>query len=798
MRILSVDDNDENLYLIETMARAHGHVVVSARNGLEALKQLAGGGFDLIVSDVLMPGMDGFQLCRTVKSDERLKHIPFVFYTATYTARQDEELGLALGASRFIVKPVEPEEFLAAVEQVVREGESGTIPVPAVDLDDGGKSLRIYNERLVRKLERKIQQLEAARTELAASEEQLRLMWEQSMDGMRLSDRYGVILRANPTLARMFAKPLDSLPGQPFTCCYSVDDPESILASYREQVESRTVEARFEAMLRRWDGEQIWVEGSNATIELPSGPVVFSILRDVTERKRSEEKRSSLEEQLWQAQKLESIGRLAGGIAHDFNNLLTVINGYSQLLLAKLSPGDPLRASLAEIYKAGDRAAGLTRQLLAFSRKQVLQPRVLDLNRVVEEMRGMLGRLVGEDVKVRIALNAGSETVHADPHQLEQVIMNLAVNARDAMPHGGKLWIETSTVERGESHVPSHPEACAGRYVVLAVRDSGMGMDDATRQRIFEPFFTTKEAGKGTGLGLSMVHGMVEQSGGHVEVYSELGRGTTFKIYLPALAEAAADAGVPAAVPVIGGKETVLVVEDQAEVRRFAVDALAAHGYQVMQAASADEALLLCEREGGRIDLVLTDVVMPNLSGRELAGLLRKRWPGIKLLFMSGYNDDAIVHHGVPREDAEFIQKPFAPEQLAIKVREVLVATDRPVRIVVADDEPGVRSFLRLVLENAGYEVIEAANGMQALKAVRAGQVDLVITDLVMPERDGVETIRALRQDAAGIGIIAISGAFGAQFLEMARTLGAEAALSKPLSADLLLAKVAEVLKSRR
>lgn len=336
MKILSVDDNVENLYLIEMMARSHAHEVVSARNGLEALEQLAVQSFDLIVSDVLMPAMDGFQLCRTVKSDDRLKHIPFIFYTATYTARQDEELGLALGASRFIVKPVEPEEFLAALEQVVREGESGSIPVPAVDLDDGGKSLSLYNQRLVRKLDRKIQQLETARTELAESQEQLRLIWEGSMDGMRLSDRHGIILRANPALARMFAKPLDSLPGQPFTCCYGIDDPESILASYRQQVESRTVEARFETMLRRWDGEQIWVEGSNATIELPSGPVVFSILRDVTERKRSEQERSSLEEQLRQAQKLESIGRLAGGIAHDFNNVLTVINGYSRLLLGQL------------------------------------------------------------------------------------------------------------------------------------------------------------------------------------------------------------------------------------------------------------------------------------------------------------------------------------------------------------------------------------------------------------------------------------------------------------------------------
>ena len=676
MKILSVDDNVENLYLIEMMARSHAHEVVSARNGLEALEQLAVQSFDLIVSDVLMPAMDGFQLCRTVKSDDRLKHIPFIFYTATYTARQDEELGLALGASRFIVKPVEPEEFLAALEQVVREGESGSIPVPAVDLDDGGKSLSLYNQRLVRKLDRKIQQLETARTELAESQEQLRLIWEGSMDGMRLSDRHGIILRANPALARMFAKPLDSLPGQPFTCCYGIDDPESILASYRQQVESRTVEARFETMLRRWDGEQIWVEGSNATIELPSGPVVFSILRDVTERKRSEQERSSLEEQLRQAQKLESIGRLAGGIAHDFNNVLTVINGYSRLLLGQLRAGDPLRDGLEEIRKAGERAAGLTQQLLAFSRKQVLQPRVLDLNRAVGEMRPMLARLMGEDVEVYVKLQAEATTICADPHQLGQVLMNLAVNSRDAVPHGGKFSIETGFVEWGESYVQSRPGAHAGPYVMLAVSDTGVGMKAETRGHIFEPFFTTKEVGKGTGLGLSTVHGIVEQSGGYVEVDSEVGRGTIFKIYLPRMQAAPADSGKPEAVPAMGGKEMVLVVEDQPEVRRYAAAALRAYGYQVIETASADEALLVCEREGERIALILTDVVMPGLSGRELADRLKERRPGIKVLFMSGYTDDTMVHHGVLEKDAEFIQKPFSPDELAIKVRGMMVAPD--------------------------------------------------------------------------------------------------------------------------
>jgi PAS domain S-box-containing protein len=396
----------------------------------------------------------------------------------------------------------------------------------------------------------------------------------------------------------------------------------------------------------------------------------LGIVVDITERKGAEEEKERLQLQLAQAQKMESIGRLAGGVAHDFNNLLTVINGYSRLLLDRLKAGDPLRDGLEEIHKAGERAAGLTQQLLAFSRKQILQPRALDLNRVVGEMRPMLARLMGEDVEVCVKLRAEATTIFADPHQLERVLMNLAVNSRDAMPHGGEFTIETGVAEWGESDGQLRTGAHAGPYVTLTVSDTGVGMNEETRGHIFEPFFTTKGVGKGTGLGLPTIHGIVEQSGGYVEVDSELGCGTTFKIYLPRVEDASADSGTPEAVSAMGGKETVLVVEDQPEVRGYAAAALRAYGYQVIEAANANEALLVCERES--VDLMLTDVVMPSLSGRELADRLKQCRPGIKVLFMSGYTDDTIVHHGVLEKDAEFIQKPFSPGQLAIKVREVL------------------------------------------------------------------------------------------------------------------------------
>src|SRR5664279_3093615 len=390
-------------------------------------------------------------------------------------------------------------------------------------------------------------------------------------------------------------------------------------------------------------------------------------------------------------------------------------------------------------------------------------------------MRPMLERLMGEDVEVGVALLVASGTIHADPHQLEQVVMNLVVNARDAMPGGGKLLVETANVERDESYTRSHPEARVGRYVMLAVSDNGAGMDEETKNRIFEPFFTTKGAGQGTGLGLSMVQGIVAQSGGFINVYSEPGQGTSFKIYLPALAEVAPDDWRPAAVPAPEGKETVLVVEDQADVRKYAAAALKEYGYRVIPAANAGEALLLCQRE--RVDLVLTDVVMPNVSGRELAERLEKLQPGIKVLFMSGYTDNVIEQRGVLEKGAGFIQKPFSPEELARKVRAVLAPTVRASRILVADDEPGVRAFLRNALENVGYEVIEANDGEKAIRQALGGGVDLVIMNLVMPEQEGLETIETLRRNVPGAGIIAISGAFGGQFLRTAQLLGADAVM---------------------
>jgi signal transduction histidine kinase len=398
--------------------------------------------------------------------------------------------------------------------------------------------------------------------------------------------------------------------------------------------------------------------------------------RSVAEKERTDalEALHNTEKQLVQSQKLEAVGRLAGGISHDFNNLLTVILGYSDIMKRNLREGDPLRRNVDEITRASERAASLTRQLLAFSRKQVMQPKVFDLNTVVSDLEKMLRRMIGEDIELRVTAETDLGNIKADPVQLEQVLMNLVVNARDAMPKGGKLSIETANVYLDESYSQDHVSVVPGHYVMLAISDTGCGMDEETRQRIFEPFFTTKEQGKGTGLGLSMVYGIVKQSGGNIWVYSEEGRGTTFKIYFPRVTAAAEEYRRAAhGLEVEGGSETILLVEDAEWVRTLARQVLESAGYRVLEAGNADAAIKLCESiNGDRIDLLLTDVVMPGMSGNDMSRILLAKHPGMPVLYMSGYTDDAIVQHGVLEAGINFLQKPFTPAALASKVREVL------------------------------------------------------------------------------------------------------------------------------
>jgi two-component system cell cycle sensor histidine kinase/response regulator CckA len=522
---------------------------------------------------------------------------------------------------------------------------------------------------------------ERVKAEAALREAETRFtrLAESGLVGIIIGEDTGRIVDANDTFLTMVGYSRHDL-ASGLVSWANMTPPEwvSLNAAATEQLRSEGVAGPWEKEYLRKDGSRVPVLVGVATLE---GNRNLSLSIDLSARKqaeagqtRAEEALRQSEEQLRQAQKMEAVGRLAGGVAHDFNNVLSVIMSYGELILGDLKPADPLRADIEEIRKAASRAAGLTRQLLLFSRQQVVEPKVIDLHDVLKSMDKMLQRILGEDVDLVLLAPKSIGRVKVDPSHVEQVILNLVVNARDAMPRGGKLTIETSNVVLDEHYTGNHLPSKAGQYVMMAVSDTGTGMDRDTQARIFEPFFTTKEKGKGTGLGLSTVFGIVKQSNGSIWVYSEPDKGTTFKVYLPRV-DAEVDVLRPSVPPTtLLGKETILLVEDEEQVRAVVLSVLRRQGYHVIPAQNPGEALLLCERHSGKIDLLLTDVVMPQMSGPDLARRLAPIRPGMRVLCMSGYTDDSIVRHGVLESGVAFIQKPVTPALLARKVREVLDA----------------------------------------------------------------------------------------------------------------------------
>ncbi len=666
--LLIVDDNQQNLYMLKVLLSANGFQVELASNGVEALEQARRAPPDMIISDILMPVMDGFALCRAWKEDERLKDIPFVLYTATYTDPKDEDFALRLGADRFIIKPVEPDRFLALLREAIETHKAGQPSAPRQPVEEA-EYYREYNAALVRKLEDKMLQLaeanrilerdiaERKRTEevLRASESKYRTLIENIPQKIFLKNGNSVYVSCNRNYANDLKIIPDDIAGKTDYNLFPKELADKYRADDKRIMESGQTEEIEEIYIK--DGSESWIRTIKTPIRDEKNTTigVLGIFWDITERRRAEEERRKLQDQMIEAQKMESVGRLAGGVAHDFNNMLGVILGSAELALLQLDPTNPLYADIKEIKTAAQRSAELTRQLLAFARRQPVSRKVLDLNDTMVGMLKMLQRLIGEDINLVWNPGAGLWLVKMDPSQIDQILANLCVNARDAIAGAGQLVIETNNVVF-DAPSCSRPEGLtSGEYVRLSVRDSGCGMDKETLAHLFEPFFTTKDIGKGTGLGLATVYGVVKQNEGYISVLSQPNHGTTFEIYFPRhAARAEQDRRPTLAMSAIHGQETVLLVEDEPQLMKLIRMMLESLGYQVFSAVTPGEAIRLAEEHVGEVHLLMTDLVMPEMNGRDLSEQIQKRHSHVKSLFMSGYSADVIGTEGFLEEGIHF------------------------------------------------------------------------------------------------------------------------------------------------
>ena len=642
VRVLHIDDAAADRELVcDVLERAHGGFeVVQAASREELEARLAEDVFDAVLSDINVLGFEGLDLIDQVR--EKAPDVPLIIVTGTGSETIAVE-AMKQGAADYVIKTPthirrRPLTIQAALEKA-----------------------RLHAER------------KQAQQALRESEEKYRSLIEHSSDAIYLlyENRFEII---NPRFTELFGVTSEEARAPDFDYLSLVAPKSRPLIEERrgKQTLGQELDPRYEFTAQDKEENEIEVEASVSYISYQNGVATQGVLRDITERKRAEEEKTQLEERYHQAQKAESIGRLAGGVSHDLNNLLSPILGYSEMLLDDLAPDDARRESVNEILRAGFRARDLVRQLMAFSGKQTLEYEPVDMNKAVTGFEKLLRRTIREDVEIEIIPSPDIRTVMADIGEIEQVIMNLAVNAADAMPEGGHLTIETAPANLDEDYAAKHWGVKPGAYVMLAVSDTGPGMDDETRKHLFEPFFSTKGE-QGTGLGLATVYGIVKQHGGNVWVYSEPGKGTTFKVYLPVSEEARAEEKASKKTAAgLKGSETILLAEDNEQVRRLAQHILRRQGYTVLVAEDGPEALTILASHDDPVHLLLTDVVMPEMNGRELFARATESHPGLKVLYMSGYTASVIAHRGVLEEGTAFIQKPFNVQALAAKVREVL------------------------------------------------------------------------------------------------------------------------------
>lgn len=680
-RVLIADDKEENRYYLQALLIGHGYTVECARHGVEALNLARDTPPDVIISDLLMPVMDGYTLLCQWKADPTLRGIPFIVYTATYTDPEDEKLALQLGADAFILKPAEPEEFLIRLLDVQQHpAVAGTAQLETIrQLADDGVSG--YSRTLVRKLEEKtfqleqlnrvlqadIEQREATEAALRASEERFRQLAENIAEVFWLSDPdRRTMIYVSPAYESIWGRERVEVYADPHQWLESIhpDDRQRVTAA----LASLSTEGYAETYrIVRPDGSLRWIRDRAFPVTDETGVVyrLAGVADDVTERR-------ALEEQLRQSQRLESVGKLTGGVAHDFNNLLTVILGNAELLTEALA-GDPETHELAEmIVNAAQRGADLTQRLLAFARKQALEPQAVDVNELIERLDGLLRRTLGEHVTIDMQCGADLYQALVDPGQLETALLNLAINARDAMGASGRLTIATENCVVEPAPGADGMGLPPGHYLRLSVADTGSGIAPEHLDRVFEPFFTTKAAGKGTGLGLAMVYGFIKQTGGDVRLDSVPGRGTRVDLFLPRAEIAPLAQVAKEHSRVVGGSARILLAEDDELVLRYAKGQLAALGYDVLEARDGPAALDIL-RNRDDIDLLFTDVVMSGgMSGPELADAATAVRPALKVLYTSGYSDDAVVRHGRLRPGAHLLQKPYRSSELASAIREAL------------------------------------------------------------------------------------------------------------------------------